>query len=89
MKRAYDLGVVSMKRHRQQRSLYCRCGRDKILANGHCATCYVLRRHDAAYFGGLREVVLQRDGYCCRVCGAAGRDKHSIAVCPADPASSQ
>jgi 5-methylcytosine-specific restriction endonuclease McrA len=64
----------------QQRSLYCSCGRDKIVANGHCPTCYTLRRQDEAYFGGLREVVLARDGYACRVCGASGRGKRSITV---------
>lgn len=68
-----------MKRN-PQRSLYCRCGRDKVRANGHCATCYVLRQQDRAYFGGLRELVLERDGYSCRVCGASGRGKHTIAV---------
>ncbi len=52
----------------------------KIRANGHCATCYVLRRHDASYFGGLREAVLERDGHCCQVCGTSGRDKGSIVV---------
>ena len=31
-------------------------------------TCYTLKRQDAEYFGGLREQVLQRDGYACRVC---------------------
>lgn len=63
-----------------QRALYCRCGRDKILAHGHCATCYSLRRQDEEHFGGLREVVLARDGYRCRVCDASGRSKRSIAV---------
>ena len=63
-----------------QRALYCRCGREKIRANGHCATCYTLRQHDARYFGGLRELAIERDGRCCRVCGASGRDKRSIIV---------
>ena len=35
---------------------------------------------DDEYFGGLREQVLERDGYCCRVCGASGRRKRSIVV---------
>lgn len=64
----------------KQRALYCRCGRDKIRATGMCAVCYTLRRQDADYFGGLREVVLERDGYRCRVCDASGRDKRSIVV---------
>jgi hypothetical protein len=50
-----------------QRALHCRCGREKILALGLCATCYTLKRQDDEYFGGLREQVLERDGYCCRV----------------------
>ena len=63
-----------------QRALYCRCGRDKILANGFCATCYTLKRQDEQYFGGLRERVIERDGHRCRVCDASGRDKRSIIV---------
>jgi hypothetical protein len=63
-----------------QRALHCRCGREKILALGLCATCYTLKRQDDGYFGGLREQVLERDGYCCRVCGALGRRKRSIVV---------
>ena len=64
----------------KQRALYCRCGREKILANGMCAVCYTLKRQDSEYFGGLRELVLERDGHACRVCGASGRDKRSITV---------
>ena len=63
-----------------QRALYCRCGREKILALGLCATCYTLKRQDDEYFGGLREQVLERDHHCCRVCGASGRRKRSIVV---------
>lgn len=63
-----------------QRVMHCRCGREKILANGMCAVCYTLKRQDSSYFAGLREVVLARDGYACRVCGASGRSKRTITV---------
>ena len=67
-------------RRSPQRSLHCPCGRPRVLARGLCAVCYTLRRQDEAYFGGLREAVLARDGYACRVCGASGRGKRSITV---------
>lgn len=51
-----------------QRVLHCPCGNPKVLALGLCATCYTLKRQDEEYFGGLREQVLERDGYRCRVC---------------------
>ena len=57
-----------MKKKDLQRALHCRCGNLKILAHGLCATCYTLKRQDEEYFGGLREKVLERDGYRCRVC---------------------
>lgn len=63
-----------------QRVMHCPCGREKILAHGLCATCYTLKRQDEEHFGGLREAVLERDGYHCRVCDASGRDKRSIIV---------
>jgi hypothetical protein len=65
-----------------QRAMYCRCGRERILAHGMCATCYTLRRQDEEYFGGLREAVLERDGYRCRVgdaCAAATARKQAAA----------
>jgi 5-methylcytosine-specific restriction endonuclease McrA len=63
-----------------QRAMYCRCGNGKVLARGLCPTCYTLKRWDEAYFGGLREAVLERDGHRCRVCGASGWRKRSIVV---------
>ena len=64
----------------RQRAMLCRCGNEKMLAHGLCATCYTLKRQDEEHFGGLRERVLERDGYRCRVCDASGRDKRSIIV---------
>lgn len=63
-----------------QRAMSCQCGRLKIRAHGLCATCYSLKRQDKAYFGGLRENVLERDSHRCRVCNASGREKRSIVV---------
>ncbi len=60
--------------------MHCRCGKAKVLAHGMCAVCYTLKRQDEEHFGGLREKVLERDGYRCRVCDASGRDKRSIIV---------
>lgn len=64
----------------RQQVLHCPCGNAKVLALGLCPTCYTLKRQDEEYFGGLREAVLERDGYRCRVCDASGRDKRSIIV---------
>ncbi len=71
-----------------QMALSCPCGRHKIIALGLCATCYTLRRYDEAYFGGLREAVLERNGCACRVCGAPGRGKRSITVHHREPGKS-
>jgi hypothetical protein len=65
---------------RKQLALSCPCGNNKILALGLCATCYTLKRQDEERFGGLREDVLRRDNYRCRVCGASGHGKRSIVV---------
>lgn len=63
-----------------QLAMHCRCGRESVIALGMCSTCYTLRRQDGEYFGGLREAVLERDGYRCRVCDAPGTGKRSIIV---------
>lgn len=63
-----------------QDAMHCGRGRERILAHGMCSICYTLRHQDAAYFGGLRETVLERDGYRCRVCDASGRGKRAIVV---------
>lgn len=56
----------------RQRVMHCPCGNSKVLALGLCVTCYTLKRQDEESFGGLRKVVLERDGYRCRVCDASG-----------------
>lgn len=65
-----------------QRAFHCPCGREQLLAQGLCATCYTLKRQDLDYFGGNREIVLARDGYRCAVpgCTSLKRGKRSIAV---------
>ena len=68
-----------MKRTKQ-RSLYCSCGKAKIVARGLCGSCYTMKRQDVEYFGGLRETVLDRDNRRCRVCDVPGGRKRSLAV---------
>ena len=55
----------------RQSVMHCPCGNTKVLALNLCATCYTLKRQDEEHFGGLREAVLERDGYRCRVCDAS------------------
>jgi signal transduction histidine kinase len=50
----------------------------EILALGLCATCYTLKRQDAEYFGGLREQVLERDGYAMLI-NAQERERSRLA----------
>ena len=76
-----------MKANRQ-RVTHCPCGNARVLALGLCSTCYTLKRQEEAYFGGLRQAVLERDGYRCRVCDASGRDKRSIIVLHRKPGKS-
>ena len=69
--------------------MHCRCGRTAIRARGLCASCYVRRDQDQRYFGGLREAVLKRDSYRCRVCERPGCGKWSIVVHHREPGVSE
>jgi hypothetical protein len=40
---------------------------------GCCRLCYCRRYRSLRFFGGLREVVLKRDRFRCRACGASAR----------------
>jgi hypothetical protein len=51
----------------------CPCGRHLPAIAGLCTPCYERRRRSRRRFGGQREIVLARDGHCCRVCAAPCR----------------
>jgi hypothetical protein len=55
--------------------LLCACGRRPIELKGPgcCRLCYYRRYRSWRWFGGLRELVLKRDRFSCRACGAARR----------------
>ena len=56
-------------------SLLCRCGRRPVELKvlGCCRLCYQRRYHSSRWFGGLRELILKRDRFKCRVCGVGRR----------------
>jgi 5-methylcytosine-specific restriction endonuclease McrA len=49
----------------RQRVLFCGCGRPGVIARGRCSRCYTEWRR----FGGLRHMILSRDGAHCSACG--------------------
>ena len=55
-----------------QLSWLCACGRRPLELKGPrcCRACYHRRYHSLRFFGGLREAVLRRDRFRCRVCGS-------------------
>ena len=55
-----------------QLSWLCACGRRplELKGLGFCRVCYHRRYHSLRFFGGLREAVLRRDRFRCRVCGS-------------------
>jgi len=58
-----------------QLALFCGCGRRpvELRERGCCRLCYCRRYRSLRFFGGLREVVLKRDRFRCRACGASAR----------------
>jgi hypothetical protein len=56
-------------------ALFCGCGRRPVeLKKPYCCRpCYCRRYRSLRFFGGLREVVLKRDRFRCRACGASAR----------------
>jgi hypothetical protein len=55
--------------------MFCGCGRRPVeLKEPHCCRLSYGRRYRSLrFFGGLREVVLKRDRFRCRACGASAR----------------
>ncbi len=64
----------------RKRVMYCPCRNAEVLALGRVQAAIRSSGQDEEPLGGLREAVLERDGYRCRVCDASGRDKSSIMV---------
>jgi hypothetical protein len=58
-----------------QLCLLCACGRRPVELKvlGCCRLCYQRRYHSLRWFGGLRELILKRDRFRCRVCGVGRR----------------
>jgi hypothetical protein len=58
-----------------QLELLCACGRRPVELKllGCCRLCYQRRYHSLRWFGGLRELILERDRFKCRVCGMSRR----------------
>ena len=56
-----------------QKPLFCPCGRDFPALAGLCRRCYRAVANSRFRFGGLRDEILERDGYACRACGTGHR----------------
>src|SRR5271154_2330110 len=58
-----------------QLGLLCACGRRPIELKGQrcCRLCYYRQYDSLRWFGGLRDLILKRDRFQCRACGAARR----------------
>lgn len=73
-------GRPADRRAPSQRGLWCACGRSLRKRGGLCTACYARRRRNRVYFGGLREIVSERDSYCCRGCSRPGARSRSLPV---------
>ena len=62
-----------LSRYTQQKSLFCPCGQASPQVAGRCQRCYGRLWRSARFFSGLRDQILERDGRCCRACGARER----------------
>lgn len=62
-----------MPRRPLQQPLFCPCGRGFPALAGLCRSCYRAAAHSRAYFAGLREAVLERDGRRCQSCETSHR----------------
>jgi hypothetical protein len=79
--------AVLSREHQLERSTQlswlCACGRKPVELKGLCRLCYHRSYHSLRFFGGLREAVLRRDRFRCRVCGSGApllvhhRDGHN------------
>ena len=68
-------GKLKNQEEPAQLALFCACGRRpvELPKPGCCRLCYSRRYRSLRFFGGLREVVLRRDRFRCRACGASAR----------------
>ena len=66
---------VALEARVPQLSLLCMCGRRPVELKvlGCCRLCYQRHYHSVRWFGGLRELILKRDRFKCRVCGVGRR----------------
>ncbi|MDQ2947740.1 MAG: hypothetical protein M3Y27_17700 [Acidobacteriota bacterium] len=64
--------LMQKREEKGQLSFICACGKKPIELKtlGCCRSCYDRRYRSLRFFGGLRERVLRRDRFVCRVCGA-------------------
>ena len=60
--------INEMAGERIQAVFMCACGSLEVVAKGMCPRCLARQHHDQKYFGGYREMVLERDSWTCQGC---------------------